>query len=195
MRKLILEEWMSLDGYVADKEGKLDFFTQLTPDQNKYSDLDQLRFLESVDTILLGRKTYELFVDFWPDAKSSEEVIAGKLNETKKLVFSNTLDKAPWGKWAEAEVIGGDAVEAIRQLKSEPGKHLVLWGSISLAQQLMEANLVDEYHIQLCPALTGGGRPLFTGNFGARNLCLAEVRHYETGAVFLNYQPISPHQQ
>jgi hypothetical protein len=57
MRKLILEEWVSLDGFVADREGKLDFFTNLTPEQNTYSDQDQLRFLETVDTILLGRKT------------------------------------------------------------------------------------------------------------------------------------------
>ena len=59
MRKLILEEWISLDGFVADTDGGLDFFTNMTPEQNTYSDQDQLPFLESVDTILLGRKTYE----------------------------------------------------------------------------------------------------------------------------------------
>src|ERR1700712_2559230 len=84
MRKLILEEWVSLDGYVSDKNGQLDFFTSLTPEQNKYSDQDQLKFLETVDTILLGRKTYELFVDFWPTATVDKEVIADKLNETSK---------------------------------------------------------------------------------------------------------------
>ena len=87
MRKLILEEWISLDGYVTDKNGQLDFFTNLTPEQNKYSDADQLRFLETVDTILLGRKTYELFVDFWPDATTDKEVIADKLNGIKKNCF------------------------------------------------------------------------------------------------------------
>jgi dihydrofolate reductase len=64
---------------------------------------------------------------------------------------------------------------------------MVLWGSISLAQSLMKENLVDEYHIQLCPVLTGGGRSLFTGDVNPRNLKLVELRHYDTGTVFLNY--------
>ena len=189
MRKLIIEEWISLDGYATDKTGGLDFFTQLTPEQNTYSDADQLKFLDTVDTILLGRKTYELFVDFWPSATTDKEVIADKLNQIKKIVFSNTIRKAPWGQWPGAEIISGDAIKAIKTLKSLPGKNMVLWGSISLAQDLMKANLVDEYHIQLCPVLTGGGRSFFTQEINPQQLQLAEIRHYNTGTVFLNYQP------
>lgn len=188
MRKLILEEWVSLDGYVTDKNGGLDFFTQLTPEQNTYSDQDQLKFMETIDTILLGRKTYELFVDFWPTATTEQEVIADKLNQTKKLVFSNTLKKAPWGKWPEAGVISGDPVNEIKKLKQLPGKNIVLWGSITLAQTLMKENLIDEYHIQLCPVVNAGGRSLFTEDFNPKNLQLLEVRQYNTGTVFLNYQ-------
>jgi dihydrofolate reductase len=188
MRKLILEEWVSLDGFVADREGKLDFFTSLTPEQNTYSDQDQLRFMETIDTILLGRKTYDLFVEFWPGATTDQEAIADKLNETKKIVFSNTLTKAPWGKWPAAEIMNGDANAAIKRLKSLPGKDMVLWGSISLAQSLMKNNLIDEYHVQLCPVLTGGGRSLFTDQINPQNLQLTEVRQYNTGTVFLNYK-------
>jgi dihydrofolate reductase len=133
MRKLILEEWMSLDGFVADKNNQLDFFTSLTPDQNTYSDQDQLKFLETIDTILLGRKTYELFVQFWPTATTGQEVIADRLNELKKIVFSNTISDAPWGKWDPAQVLKGQAVEAIKKLKQSEGKDMVLWGSIALA--------------------------------------------------------------
>ena len=190
MRKLILEEWVSLDGYVTDKNGQLDFFTNLTPEQNKYSDSDQLKFLETIDTILLGRKTYELFVDFWPGATTDKEVIADKLNETKKIVFSNTITKAPWGQWAEAEIVTGEATAAIKNLKLLPGKNMVMWGSISLAQSLMKENLIDEYHIQLCPVLTGGGRNLFPQKMNFDQLNLLEVRQYNTGTVFLNYEPI-----
>lgn len=190
MRKLILEEWVSLDGYVTDKDGQLDFFTNLTPEQNKYSDADQLKFLETVDTILLGRKTYELFVDFWPTATTDKEAIADRLNEINKIVFSNTITKAPWGHWPEAEVINGDAAAAIKKLKSLPGKNMVLWGSISLAQSLTKENLIDEYHIQLCPVLTGGGRSLFEQSMDSLQLYLSEVRQYNTGTVFLNYQLI-----
>lgn len=190
MRKLILEEWMSLDCYVTDKNGGLDFFTNLTPEQNKYSDNDQLKFLETVDTILLGRKTYELFVDFWPNATTDKEVIADRLNEIDKVVFSNTLKKAPWGKWKDAEIINGEVISAIRELKSRPGKNIVLWGSISLAQALMKVNLVDEYHIQLCPVLNNGGRSLFTQQMNVEQLKLIETRNYDTGTVFLNYKPM-----
>ena len=190
MRKLILEEWMSLDGYVTDKNNQLNFFTDLTPEQNTFSDNDQLKFLETVDTILLGRKTYELFVDFWPGATTDKEVIADKLNGTKKIVFSSTLTKAPWGQWAEAEIISDDSINAIRKLKLQDGKNLVLWGSISLAQSLMKENLIDEYHIQLCPVLTGGGRSLFSQEMNFSKLSLLEVRQYNTGVMFLNYQSI-----
>ena len=190
MRKLILKEWMSLDGYVTDKNHQLNFFTDLTPEQNTYSDNDQLKFMETIDTILLGRKTYELFVDFWPTATTDKEVIADKLNETKKVVFPNTLTNAPWGQWTEAEIISGDTIAAIKELKLQSGKDMVLWGSISLAQSLMKEGLIDEYHIQLCRVLTGGGRSLFSQEMNFSKLNLVEVKQHNTGVIFLNYQPI-----
>ena len=190
MRKLIVEEWISLDGYVADKNGQLDFFTDLSAEENKYSDADQLKFMDTIDTILLGRKTYELFASFWPEASSDKEVIADKLNAIKKIVFSNTITKAPWGKWPAAEVINGNATDAIKKLKQQSGRNMVLWGSISLAQALMKEDLIDEYHIQLCPVLTGGGRSFFPEPMDAGKLKLAEVRRYDTGTVFLNYEVV-----
>jgi dihydrofolate reductase len=187
MRKLILEEWVSLDGYAVDGEGSLDFFPEIETD--RYSDRDQLAFLDSVDTILLGRKTYELFLDYWPTASTDEEIIADRLNELPKLVFSNTLSEAPWGTWPPAQVVHGDAVAEIERLKAQEGKHMVLWGSLSLAQDLMGADLIDEYHIQLCPTLVGGGRPLFPSRRGHMNLERVDLRTYDTGAVFLHYEP------
>lgn len=191
MRKLIIQEWISLDGFVADKKGNLDFFTSISVDSNKYSDEDQLKFLEGIDTILLGRKTYQLFVDFWPTAASEKEIIADKLNETKKIVFSNSLDKAPWGKWPDLEIARGKGEDSIRKLKMQEGKDMVVWGSISLAQSLMKQNLIDEYHLQLCPAAIGGGRALFPEADSYRNMKLVEHKKYDTGVIFLRYVPIS----
>ena len=189
MRKLILQEWISLDGFIEDKNGKLDFFTNISNDVNKYSDLDQLKFMDDVDTILLGRKTYELFVEFWPTATTDMEVIADKLNSTSKLVFSNSLETAPWGKWPAAEIIKGEATDKIRDLKMKEGKNMVLWGSILLAQSLMMHNLIDEYHLQLCPTILGGGKPLFPESNNYRNMKLMELKKYETGLIFLRYEP------
>jgi dihydrofolate reductase len=187
MRRLILQEWVSLDGYAVDSGGSLDFFPESETD--RYSDRDQLAFLDSVDTILLGRNTYELFVDYWPTANTDEEIIADRLNELPKLVFSNTLSEAPWGTWPPAGVVRGDAVAEIDRLKAQEGKHMVLWGSLSLAQDLMLADLIDEYHLQLCPTLVGGGRPLFPTREGYANLERVNLRTYDTGVVFLHYEP------
>lgn len=180
---------MSVDGYVVGKNGELNFFTNIGNEANKYSDYDQLKFMESIDAILLGRVTYELFVEFWPNATTDMEVIADKLNSTKKLVVSNSLQEAPWGKWPAAEIISGDGVEAVRKLKAEEGKNIVLWGSISLAQSLMKYNLIDEYHLQLCPTIVGGGRSLFPAGDSYVNLNLIELKKYETGLIFLHYEP------
>jgi dihydrofolate reductase len=187
MRRLILEEWLSLDGFAADRSERLDFFPATETDH--YSDRDQLKFLDSVDTILLGRRTYELFVGFWPAASSDREIIADRLNELPKLVFSNTLTEAPWGKWPPARVVRGDAVGEIRRLKERDGKHMVLWGSLSLAQTLIAAGLVDEYQLQVCPTIVGAGRRLFPDLDGYTRLRRVSVRTYDTGVVFLHYEP------
>ena len=188
MRKLILEEWISLDGYAADRNGTTDFFP--STEVNRYSDEDQLKFLDSIDTILLGRKTYELFVDFWPTEKSKQEIIAGKLNSLPKIVFSSTLKEAPWGRWPEADVVSGDAIQTVRKLKQENGKDMVLWGSISFAQSLMKANLIDEYHVQVIPVRLGEGRLLFPKENENKELVLIGSKVYDaTGVMFLKYQP------
>jgi dihydrofolate reductase len=187
MRRLIVEEWVSLDGYAVDAEGSLDFFPSSETD--RYSDKDQLAFLDSVDTILLGRKTYELFVDYWPNATTDEEIIAERLNTLPKLVFSNTLSEAPWGTCPSARVVRGDAVAEIGRLKAQDGANMVLWGSLSLAQDLIAAGLIDEYHLQLCPTLVGGGRALFPTLPSYASLERVSVRTYDTGVVFLHYEP------
>lgn len=187
MRRLILEEWLSLDGFAEDQDGKLDFFPASETD--KFSDRDQLKFLDSVDTILLGRRTYELFVEFWPTATTDKEIIADRLNTLLKLVFSNTLSQAAWGEWRPAQVIRGDAVTEIERLKAQDGKDMVLWGSLSLAQDLIAADLIDEYHLQICPTVVGGGRRLFPSVQGYAHLKRVGVRTYDTGVVALHYEP------
>jgi dihydrofolate reductase len=101
MRRLILQEWVSLDGFAVDKDGKLDFFPASETDQ--FSDRDQLAFLDSVDTILLGRKTYELFVGFWPTATTDKEIIAERLNTLPKLVFPTRCVRPPGESGARRE--------------------------------------------------------------------------------------------
>jgi dihydrofolate reductase len=187
MRKLILQEWITLDGYVADKNGGLDFFGSDT----KYSDADQSKFLETVDTILLGRKTYELFIEFWPNATNDQEVIADQLNTIPKIVVSNTLQTAPWGNWNPAQILRGDVVGEIKKLKLQEGKNIILWGSISLAENLINENLVDEYHLQVCPILLGEGRTLFPKMRSSVSLQPIGFKKYDSGVIYYQYSNIS----
>src|SRR5215204_2886195 len=95
MRKLIFQEFLSLDGYAADKDHSTKFFE--APEFSQDSDDDLLEEMNRFDTILLGANTYKMFVDFWPSAETSEQIVADKLNIIPKVVFSNTLKEAPWG--------------------------------------------------------------------------------------------------
>lgn len=187
MKKLIVEEWLSLDGFAEDKKGTLEFFP--STEANKSADKDQLDFLETIDTMLLGRKTYRLFADYWPTPKSEKEIIAPKLNGLSKMVFSKTLAEAPWGNEGRAEINAGDVVAEVRELKKGNGKDMVLWGSLSLAQALIQAHLVDEFHIQICPTLVGGGRPLFPDLDGYAKMKLIDFKRYDTGVMRMRYRP------
>ena len=186
MRTLILEEWLSLDGFASDKNGTLEFFPASETD--KFSDRDQLTFLDSVDTILLGRKTYELFIGYWPMATTDKEIIADRLNTLPKIVFSKTLRDAPWGKWKPARVVSGDAVAEVRRLKALTGKNIVLWGSLSLTQSLISADLVDEYHLRIVPTLVGGGRRFFPSLESYRELKRTHVQSYDSGVQVVHYE-------
>ena len=183
MRKLIFQQWLSLDGYAADKNGTVTFIESSA----KYSDEQQLAFLDSVDTFLLGANTYKLFYEFWPTATNEAEVIADKLNSMNKIVFSSSLTEAPWGKWPVAQVIKGSASEAVRVLKMQEGKDIVLWGSISVSQELMKNNLIDEYHLRIVPKALGSGRKFFEGEVPL-NFELYELKSDEAGVVVLKYR-------
>jgi dihydrofolate reductase len=187
MRKVILQEWLTIDGFVADRNGNLDFVT--SPEFNKESDEDLVQFMDTIDTILLGAVTYKLFIDFWPEATTETEIIADKLNSTSKIVFSKSLTKAPWGKWPDATIVKTNASDEIRKLKAQSGKNMVLWGSISLAQSLIKDNLIDEFHLRICPIVVGEGRSLFPGNIDSMNLNLIAFKKYDSGLVLLQYEP------
>ncbi|GAB3331685.1 dihydrofolate reductase family protein [Larkinella ripae] len=187
MRNVILQEWVTVDGFAAGPQGEIDFFT--APELSTESDEDILAFMEGIDTILLGATTYREFVEYWPKATTDTEVIADRLNTTPKLVFSKTLERAPWGTWPEATVIKTEAAEAVRALKQQTGKNMVLWGSIALAQHLIKAGLIDEYQLRICPSALGQGKPLFPADLARPNLKHLETKTYASGLVLLRYEP------
>lgn len=186
MRKVIYQVWISLDGYAADANHSTKFFED--PKYGGVSDEELLDYMDNIDTILLGANTYKMFVEFWPTDASEKEIMSERLNSTSKIVFSKSLKKAPWGKWEPAQVESDDAAAVVKKLKSQNGKHMVLWGSLSLARSLMKENLIDELHIRVVPVVLGKGTSLFE-NTDEKDLKLVNTKQYPSGIVLMEYQP------
>jgi dihydrofolate reductase len=182
-RRVIVQELVTVDGFVAGPSGELEFFEAVS--DYREVDQDNLSILGQVDTILLGSKTYRMFVDYWPTAEG--ELMAELVNSTPKIVFSSKLDRAPWGRWEPARVRKGSAVDHVQRLRREPGRDVMVWGSISLAQSLLEAGMVDEIQLRVIPTMVGHGRTLLTEHSGRQDLTLLEAKPYASGIVSLRY--------
>ena len=147
-----------------------------------------MRFIDTVDTIVLGRVTYEMFAGYWPTATGDDKPFADKINAMAKLVFSRTLGRAPWGSFDDALISANEPAPEIWRLKEEDGKDLVVWGSLSIAQSLADAGVVDEYQLWVLPIVLAGGAPIFSRE-KPRALKLREANTTQKGAVLLSYEP------
>lgn len=179
MGELTIEQLVSVDGVVADPDGGMRFVEATTPAGDDLTDRSQIDFIEGVDAILLGRKTYEMFAGYWPTADPQREGVAPYINRLPKLVLSSTLDAAPWGDTA-AEIVrpapGG--VAAVVGLIEERYAHVVVWGSLQLCDELLLTGLVDHVRLRTVPALAGQGR-----RFAPAGLDHTTLRHEQTVVV------------
>jgi dihydrofolate reductase len=187
MRKLIVQEFVTIDGLAAGPEGSVDFIPAAMAGDPKVAE-NQLAFIDTVDTMVLGRKTYEMFAGYWPTATEEGE-FADKLNALRKIVFSRTLDRAPWGSWPEATISRDDPRDEVARLREQKGQGIVVWGSLSVVDDLRAAGLVDEYQLWLLPFVLGAGRALFEEGRGGLELELLEAKTADRGATFLRYRP------
>jgi dihydrofolate reductase len=182
MSKVVVQQFVTLDGFAAGPNGELDFVTETgaaaDPTSGPFVE-EQLAFIESLDTILLGAVTYKMFAAYWPEQTTQTQRIADALNATPKVVFSSTLKSAPWGSWEPARVFAGSAAEEVRRLKADSGKDMVVWGSLTLADSLMREGLVDEYRLQVCPVVLGRGKRLFEEGLATQRLTRLETNTYD----------------
>jgi dihydrofolate reductase len=191
MRKVILQEIVSLDGYAAGPNGDVNYIPESTRGDQRWG-AEQTALMDRVDTLLLGRVTYDFFSQFWPAVTQGEEkAFADKFNGLSKVVFSRTLQSAPWGKWGEGRIVRGNPADEVSKLKKSAGRDMLISGSISIGQALSEANVVDEYHVIVCPVVLGGGRPLFRSEASGKQLELIDAHSLDRGAVSLLYRPRS----
>lgn len=178
MRKLIVSNMMSLDGFFEGPNKELDWHVV---DDEFFAYAREM--LNSVDMILFGRTTYELMAAYWPSAPKDE--IADKMNTLPKIVFSKTLDRADWNN---TRLVREDAAAEIRKLKNQSGKDMVILGSAALASSLLQAGLIDEYRVILNPVLLGRGNLLFKGVTKNLKLKLRESKRLNSGVAVLYYQ-------
>lgn len=185
MRKVIVSEMVSLDGFFSGPNGELDWHV-VDEEFNEFA----LEQLNAMDALLFGRVTYQVMASYWPTPAGLQDdpIIANKMNTLPKLVFSKTLDKVEWGKWDNARLVKGDIGEEVSKLKRQPGKDMVIFGSGSIVSTLTTLGLIDEYRILIVPAVLGKGIPLFKGISTPVNLKLVRTKTLKTGVVLLYYE-------
>jgi len=169
MRKLILQVAVSLDGLIEGPNGEFDWCFM---DQ----DYGLNDFFKQIDTLFIGRKTYELMLSMGENASPG-------FPKFKEYIFSRTLEKVK----DDAILIKDDVELKVKKIKNETGKDIWLFGGGSLTTSLMNLNLVDELWLAVHPLVLGGGKPLFTNLNKPVELKLMDIKTYSTGLVFLKY--------
>ncbi|WP_194836804.1 dihydrofolate reductase family protein [Nocardia sp. XZ_19_369] len=174
MRKLIYGFGVSLDGYVNDRDGSIDW-TDPDDELHQFHN-DRFRDLE---ISLHGRRMYELMAEYWPhvpaDAPPIEREFGELWTEKPKVVFSRTLTEVQWN----STLVSENAVEEVRRLKAG-GDGVMEVGGADLAASLMPHGLIDEYQMFLSPLILGGGTPFFPPLDKRIQLRLTETRHFDT---------------
>jgi dihydrofolate reductase len=183
MRKLIMWNVISLDGYFeGEKAWDLDFHQAAWGKELEAYSIDQLK---SADMLVFGRKTYEGMADYWTHAETEPE--APHMHTIPKIVCSHTLTAASWNN---TKIIK-DAVSEIRELKQKGDGNMFVFGSGTLSDTLMKADLFDEYRLCVAPVFLGVGRRLFSRGIPYQKLKLLQERTLQTGGVILTYVPLS----
>jgi dihydrofolate reductase len=186
MRRIIVSEFVTLDGVMEDpggadkfERGGWAFQFDRGPEGDKFK-LDEVM---AGDALLLGRATYKGFAEAWP-SRTGE--FADKMNNMPKYVVSTTLKE---GGWNNTTVIKSNIAEEVSKLKAMPGKEILVAGSGQLVRTLMQHNLIDELRLMVFPVVLGRGRRLFEDDSDKYTLKLAESKQVGSGVLILIYHP------
>jgi dihydrofolate reductase len=192
MRKLIVDEWMTLDGVVqapgAPEEDTSGGFAHGGWHLPYFDDVSQQWVVDGIRSaggFVLGRRTYENLAAYWSNAPEEEQVIAEPLNTKPKHVASRTLTE-PLG-WQNSTLLEGDVAEAVRALKQDDAGDLHVIGSTQLVESLLDGGVVDELRLMIDPLVLGGGKRIFGDDGVRRPLRLVESQVTSTGAILATY--------
>ncbi len=183
MPRLVVFNQVSLDGYFTDRNGDMSWAHKEDAEWNAFA-ADNAK---GGGVLVFGRITYELMASFWPtpQAMKSFPVVAERMNNLPKVVFSRTLDKASWNN---TKLVKSDMAAEIRKMKNEPGEDMAIMGSGSIVSQLAQEGLIDEFQIVMNPIVLGKGRTMFEGVNDNLNLKQTKTRTFGNGNVLLCYE-------
>jgi dihydrofolate reductase len=194
MRRVIVNEFISLDGVAqapgGEEEDTSGGFAHGGWHMRYMEDETAMkRVLEGIldaGGFLLGRRTYEIFAAYWPNASEEEQVIAEPLNTKPKYVASRTLTEL---QWQNSTALQGELADAVAALKQEDGGDLHVIGSTELVQVLIQHGLVDELRLMIDPVVLGGGKRIWRDDGVLRPLRLVDSETTPSGAIFATYAP------
>lgn len=175
MRKLVVSEFVSLDGVIEEPMWTFPYWND---EISSFKDAE----LFGSDTLLLGRVTYQGFAAAWP-SRTDEEGYADRMNGMPKAVVTTTLNNLEWNN---STAIRGNLAEEVNKLKQQSGQDILLFGSGKLVQSLIDLDLVDQYNLLIYPVVLGKGQRLFEDGRDTK-LKLVETKPYSTGVVGLTY--------
>ena len=180
MRKLLITQNITLDGSV---EMLADWFDPQLQDEDLLE--ESHRQDSQADALLVGRQTFVDFRGYWPKQTEDPTGVTDYLNRVAKYVVSSTMTDP---EWPNSTVLTGDPIERIKELKAQPGKDIVLTGSISLAHAVIAGGVVDEYRLFVYPTVQGRGRRLFPDGTTIPKLALVEPpKSFKSGITLLRY--------
>lgn len=200
MRKLILYINSTLNGVVTGDPGqdKTNFMVWTTEAFMEAGSKCALETMKTADTLLLGRKTYEDLgrsekwpsVKDWPNVDELSLALGEKINNAHKLVVTRnpSLNKLTWGEYEAPKPLTGNIEEQISDLKKGEGGDIVVFGSPTLVRALTDADLIDEYHIQMRPVVVNAGEHLFDGLKARKDFQLIEATPLQEGTIFVKYK-------
>ena len=180
MRKLRVFESISVDGYFTDAKGDMSW-AHAAPNDVEFAEWVSGNASSGGD-LLFGRKTYQMMEAFWPTPMAAQQMpaVAKGMNQARKYVVSTTIQPT----WHNSHLLKGDLLNAARELKASSGPDITILGSGSVAAQLGDGSLIDEYQFVIIPVALGGGRTVFTRS---RRLRLLNQRAFRSGNVVVTY--------
>lgn len=180
MRKVVVSEFVSLDGVMEDPSWTFQFMDEAR-DRFKFDEL------AAADALLLGRVTYEGFAAAWPGMAEQTGEYGAWMNGYPKHVASTTLEEPL--EWTNSTLIRGDVAEGVAALKEQPGKDILVFGSADLVNTLTQHDLIDEYRLMVFPVVVGKGKRLFAEGLDTKAMRLVDSTTFESGTIVLTYRP------